>query len=104
MQTEGHHVLGADAQDSSPDGADAADAVRGSIPSAVLSEFVASMLEQEQEPRLKKVLIMCQVDGFDAPDAPVPCCLLPCSSLATRLAYVPPVTSGDLWHASRACV
>jgi hypothetical protein len=71
MQMEEHHVLRADTQESSPDGADAADAVRGGIPSAVLSEFVASMLEQEQEPRLKKMLIMSQVDGLDAPDAPV---------------------------------
>lgn len=55
----------------SPDAGDGAEAKRASIPSAVLSEFVASMLEQEQEPRLKKVLIMSQVQGWDRGDNPV---------------------------------
>ena len=79
---QGRHVLGADAQESSPDRANTANVVRGSIPSVVLSEFVASMLQQEQEPRLKKMLIMSQVEGFDAADelaaadATVPCFLL----------------------------
>ena len=55
----------------SPDAGDGAEAKRASIPSAVLAEFVASMLEQEQEPRLKKVLIMSQVQGWDRGDNPV---------------------------------
>jgi hypothetical protein len=63
------------------DAGDAAEAKRASIPSAVLSEFVASMLEQEQEPRLKKVLIMSQVQGWDRGDNPVLLLALVCPVL-----------------------
>ena len=69
----------------SPDAGDGAEPRRTSIPSAVLSEFVASMLEQEQEPRLKKVLIMRQVQGWDRADNAVPPVALP---HLTRSLYV----------------
>lgn len=55
-------------------GADAAETEDGGgdthrpMSAGLLAEFVASLLERDDEPRFRKALILIQVDGFDEPN------------------------------------
>ena len=55
---------GADATETEDGGGD----THRPISAGLLAEFVASLLERDDEPRFRKALILIQVDGFDEPN------------------------------------